>query len=103
MCTRDMMGRETYLSMVLPSRNDNHGGDLLKRMQIFVTALIEQCRRHDIPSELIIVEWNPPEDRPRLAQALRLPNEPAPCAVRIVEVPPELHHRNPNAPALPLY
>ncbi len=98
-----MIGREPYLSIVVPSRNDNHGGDLLKRMQIFVTALLEQCRRHDIPSELIIVEWNPPEDRPRLAQALRWPQEPGPCAVRIIEVPAAIHQRYRNAEGLALY
>ncbi len=94
---------EPYLSIVVPSRNDNHGGDLLKRMQIFVTALLEQCRRHQIPSELIIVEWNPPADRPPLAEALRWPEEPGPCGVRIIEVPAAIHRRYRNADGLPLY
>ena len=35
-------------------------------MQTFVAGWIEQARRYGIPSELIIVEWNPPADRPRL-------------------------------------
>ncbi len=50
----------TDLSLVVTSRNDNHGGDLLKRMQIFVTGWLEQARRHHVNSELISVEWNPP-------------------------------------------
>ena len=94
---------EPYLSIVVPSRNDNHGGDLLKRMQIFTTALLEQCRRHQIPSELIIVEWNPPADRPPLAEALRWPKEPGPCAVRFIEVPAAIHRRYRNADGLALY
>jgi hypothetical protein len=94
---------EPYLSIVVPSRNDNHGGDLLKRMQIFVTALLEQCRRHQIPSELIIVEWNPPADRPPLVEALRWPDEPGPCAVRFIEVPSAIHRRYRHADGLPLY
>ena len=94
---------EPYLSIVVPSRNDNHGGDLLKRMQIFVTALLEQCLRHRIPSELIIVEWNPPADRPPLAEALRWPEEPGPCAVRFIEVPAAIHRRYRNADGLALY
>jgi hypothetical protein len=100
---QDKTPGDPYLSIVVPSRNDNHGGDLLKRMQIFVTALLEQCRRHQIPSELIIVEWNPPADRPPLAEALRWPREPGPCAVRIIEVPPAIHRAFRNADGLALY
>jgi hypothetical protein len=91
-----------YLSIVAASRNDNHGGDLLKRMQIFVTGVLEQCRRHDLSAELILVEWNPPGDRPGLAEALRWP-EPGPCAVRLIEVPAAIHRRFAHADALPLH
>jgi hypothetical protein len=94
---------QPYLSIVVPSRNDNHGGDLLKRMQLFVTGLLEQCRRFQIPAELIIVEWNPPADRPPLKDALQWPEEPGPCAVRIIEVPPEIHRRSKNPDGLLLH
>jgi hypothetical protein len=93
---------EVYLSLVVAARNDDHGGNLLGRMQAFVSGWLEQARRLEIPSELIIVEWNPPPDRPRLAEALRW-GQPGPCAVRIVEVPAELHRRFAHAQALPLY
>jgi hypothetical protein len=94
---------EPYLSLVVTARNDDHGGNLLGRMQAFVNNWLNQARRFAIPSELIIVEWNPPADRPPLAQALRWPAEPGPCAVRIIEVPPELHGRLAHGAALPLY
>lgn len=71
-------------------------------MQIFVDGLLEQCRSLEIPAELILVEWNPPDDRPRLAEALRWP-EPGPCAVRIIEVPGAIHNRYAHPGALPLY
>ena len=51
-----MQESNPYLSFVVASRNDNHGGDLLHRMQLFVTALLEQCKRFNLSSELIIVE-----------------------------------------------
>jgi glycosyltransferase involved in cell wall biosynthesis len=82
-----------YFSFVVPCCNDN-SGDLLNRTQIFVTALLEQCRRHKIPSELIIVDWDTPEDQPTLAKALCVPAEPSPCAVRIIEVPAAIRLRN---------
>ena len=52
-----------YLSVVATARNDDHGGNLLRRMQIFVDAWINQSKRHQLSSELILVEWNPPQDR----------------------------------------
>jgi hypothetical protein len=94
---------DPYLSVVVTARNDDHGGNLLGRMQIFVAGWIEQARRYGIPSELIIVEWNPPEDRPRLIDVLKWPADLGPCDVRFVEVPPELHARYAHGAALPLY
>jgi hypothetical protein len=60
-------------------------------MQIFVTGVLEQAARFGLRSELIIVEWNPPSDRPRLADALQWPPPGGPCSVRIIEIPPALH------------
>jgi hypothetical protein len=94
---------EPYLSLVVTARNDDHGGNLLGRMQAFVNGWIGQARRFQIPSELVVVEWNPPADRPRLAEALRWPADFGPCAVRFVQVPSELHRRFVHAEALPLY
>jgi len=92
-----------YLSLVVTARNDDHGGNLLGRMQAFVNGWIGQARRYRIPSEMIIVEWNPPTDRLRLAEALYWPRDFGSCQVRIIEVPPELHRRFAHAQALPLY
>jgi len=92
-----------YLSVVVAARNDDHGGNLLGRMQVFLDAWINQSKRHNLRSELIIVEWNPPAGRERLAKALRWPGETGPCEVRIIEVPPEVHARYRQAAALPLY
>ena len=94
---------EPYLSLVVTARNDDHGGNLLGRMQTFLNNWLKQARRFGISSEVIIVEWNPPADRPPLAEVLRWPEEPGPCTVRIIEVPAELHRRLPHAAALPLY
>jgi hypothetical protein len=98
-----MAGERPYLSVVVTARNDDHGGNLLGRMQAFVNGWVGQSRRHGLTSELIFVEWNPPEDRPRLVDALRWPKELGPCQVRILQVPPELHRRYAHAEALPLY
>lgn len=92
-----------YLSVVATARNDNHGGNMLRRMQIFVNGLIAQSRRFNLPTELIIVEWNPPSDRPPLSEALTWTVENSFCTVRIIEVPPDLHQQLRYAQALPLF
>jgi hypothetical protein len=92
-----------YLTVVATARNDNHGGDLLHRMQVFVNGLAAQCARFGLPTELILVEWNPPEDRERLARALNWPPDDAVLKVRIVEVAPGLHAKYSHAERLPLF
>jgi hypothetical protein len=94
---------EPYLSLVVTARNDDHGGNLLGRMQAFVNGWVGQANRYQIPSELIIVEWNPPAGRPRLRNVMHWPVDLGPCQVRFIEVPPELHRRFAHAEALPLY
>jgi hypothetical protein len=94
---------DPLLSVVVTSRNDNHGGTLLRRMQTFTNHFIGQCKRHALNAELVIVEWNPPVDRPRLVEALRWPTDLGPCQVRIIEVPSELHRRFEHSSALPLF
>lgn len=98
-----MSWERPYLSIVVAARNDDHGGNLLRRMQIFVNGLIEQCRRFSVPSELIIVEWNPLPGKAPLAEALNWPPENTHCHVRLIEAPPKLHQRYAHWRSLPLY
>jgi hypothetical protein len=92
-----------YLSVVVTSRNDGHGGDLLGRMNIFVGSFVEQCKRYGLSAEIILVEWNPPDDRPRLVEALDLPGAWGAVSARIIEVPHRLHARFKHSAALPLF
>lgn len=94
---------EPYLSLVVATRNDDHGGNLMGRTQIFLDGWLTHALRYNIPSELIFVEWNPPAGRPPLAEALRWPADLGPCTVRFIEVPPELHQRYEHGAGLPLY
>ncbi len=92
-----------YVSFVVTSRNDDPGGALLPRMQMFVDGLVVQCNRHHLDAELIIVEWNPPPDRPRLFEAIRIPADTGSCHIRIVEVPPAVHAQFEGSASLPLF
>ena len=91
------------LSVVAVSRNDDHGGDMLGRMQHFVNGVIAQCCKHELKAELILVEWNPPPSRPALEEVLDWPQEFGPVTVRIVTVPPDVHAQFPHAEKLPLF
>jgi hypothetical protein len=91
-----------YLSVVVATRNDDHGGDPLKRLQAFINTFAAQCRRSSLDAEVIVVEWNPPPDRPRVADLCRVPPD-APFVVRFVEVPAELHQRLRFSSVLPLF
>ena len=94
---------EFYLSIVAASRNDDHGGRLLERMQAFIDGLIAQSMRHALPVELIIVEWNPPEDRPYLSQVLKVPEEKGGSVVRFIRVSKKLHDSLDHSQHLPLF
>ena len=93
---------QPYLSVVVTTRNDNHGGNPLGRFQAFVNCLSAQCRRVGVPTELIVVEWNPPADHPPLREVLKWPGDPL-LEIRIVQVPADLHLTLECADRLPLF
>lgn len=92
-----------YLSIVVASRNDVYGGDFLGRMQRFVKVFFGFLSDYPFEAELIVVEWNPPNDRPSLLEAIRWPNLPQNVGVRLVEVPHEIHRQVPNCDKIALY
>jgi hypothetical protein len=97
-----MAARTPYLSVVVTSRNDGHGGNPLGRFQAFLNCLIAQCDRSGLRAELIVVEWNPPADQPRLRDELDC-HDSSHCEVRFVEVPAALHARLRQSDRLPLF
>jgi hypothetical protein len=92
-----------YLSVVVASRNDDHGGDPLIRTQICINNFARQCEKHRLPAELIIVDWNPVPERPGLAAVLHLPPEATYLQSRVVTVPSALHRRLKYAEQLPFF
>lgn len=91
------------VSIVATTRNDDHGGNMRRRMQLFVDCLDALCERHRVPLELVLVEWNPPADRAPLAEVLTWARGPRWCGVRLVTVPPETHDRLRHSDGLPLF
>lgn len=94
---------QPYLSVVATSRNDDHGGDPLIRTQIFITSFARQCDKYKLPSEIIIVDWNPVPGRPGLAAVLQLPAESTFVRAYVITVPTALHKRLKYSAQLPLF
>jgi hypothetical protein len=91
--TKPASGSTPYLTVVAASRNDDHGGDPLRRTQILINNFARQCEKYRLPAELIFVDWNPVAGRPGLAGVLQLPPEASYCQARVITVPAVLHDR----------
>jgi len=91
------------ISFVVTSRNDNHGGDLTKRMRIFLRGILHQCKVHGLKAEVIFVEWNPPTDRPLLHEVLPTPGPDDTVTVRYIIVPGEIHKQYKRSDVIPLF
>ncbi|MEN2993054.1 MAG: hypothetical protein ABDH91_05830 [Bacteroidia bacterium] len=94
-----------YLSVVCVSRNDNYGEHLIERLNAFLRYLSYFCNKYEIPSELVLVEWNPPPDRKPLREVLKWPSarETKYLPRRIIRVPPEVHEAVKGASNSPFF
>lgn len=79
------------LTCVVAGRNDGHGGHMTERFNIYIDSLYQQAQRFQLPIELIIVEWNPPDWSKPLAEVLRFPTGSEWFKTRIITVLPEIH------------
>jgi hypothetical protein len=87
----------------MASRNDDHGANLLVRTQICLDGLLSQLERFHIDSELIMVDWNPPPNKPPLKDILVWPAGLKYCTIRVITVPSSIHSRYDGAAKLPMH
>lgn len=80
-----------YLSVVAASRNDDHDGTLLHRMKLFLTSLSSQLAGSSVETEIVLVEWNPPNGRPPLSKVLTVKQKNGLPKLRIISVPHHIH------------
>jgi hypothetical protein len=91
------------ISFVFAVRDPEYGGGLLASTQRHLDALIELANRYRLRCEIVIVEWNPRQDRPRFRESLRWPDDLGHVCLRFIEVPVEIHRRLPNADRIPIF
>ncbi|MBN2240374.1 MAG: hypothetical protein JW712_11425 [Dehalococcoidales bacterium] len=94
-----------YISFVIVGRNDNYGGNFLDRLQVYINVLHALAVKYRLPSEIIVVDWNPPHENLHLSEAIRIPERGAAEGVylRFIEVPPEVHRTFLNSEKMMLY
>lgn len=79
------------LTFVKYARNDGYTPDFLDRMQFAANRLASQAEKYGVPIEILVVEWNPPADRPPLSDALLINQSSEFVDVRFIRVPPKEH------------
>jgi len=77
-----------YLSIVMVGRNDDYGVNFMSRVNTFVRNLDRQVQTNPELLELIIVEWNPLSDRPRIKDIIPPVQN---LHIRVITVPQEVH------------
>lgn len=97
------MSKAPLFSFVATSRNDDHGGDVLRRTQSFVRLLAEQAKRHQVRVELVLVDWNPPASRAPLAEVLAWPAGCEWFEARTVTFPQDMHRQLRNSSTMGMF
>ena len=92
-----------YISFVVTSRNDDHGGDMRKRMTIFVNGLIHLCNMYKLHCELLMIDWNSPDPDHLLDKVLPRVTKDDFLTIRYIVVPPEIHNSYDYSERLGLY
>lgn len=91
-------------SFVATSRNDNHGGNMKIKNNYFVNSWINQVNQLKLSAELILIEWNPPEEEPRLKDEIKFKFKLHPGAqIKIITVPKEIHEQYDYSDKINLY
>lgn len=94
--------KNPYLSIVIASRNDEHGGNPLQRTLAAFNGLLTQLEKYYIESELILIDWNPPADKPLLKDVIKWPDKLRYCTIRVITVPASIHLRYEYSDIIPM-
>lgn len=82
-----------YLSIVVAARNDNYGGDFYQRLQNSISWNCQLLEEYRIPSEILIVNYNPLIDAVPLTQSIHIPEGRHHVTIRVITVPTQIHEQ----------
>ncbi|MEM9302226.1 MAG: hypothetical protein AAGE01_08965 [Pseudomonadota bacterium] len=92
-----------HLSIVVVGRNDSYGGDFLHRLRCCIAQLCAQLSVRSTFVELLVVEWNPPPERPSLHTCVQDLVPPQNLSINVLTVPAAVHDRLEGADRSPLF
>jgi hypothetical protein len=95
--------RPPEISVVFGVHNPAYAGNLLGRTQTFLGGLIALANRHGLPTEIVVVEWNPHPRHAPFREGLSWPDALGDVELRFIEVPAEIHDQLPNADRIPIF
>ena len=98
-----------YLSVIMTGRNDNYAEGFVDRFQKSIDMWSYLVAKNSFSEnmEIVIVEWNPPKNKPMLKDVLSLPKN---IDFRVIIIPNDLHislthtkYDAPDADSIPFY
>ncbi len=82
-----------FLSIIVAARNDNYGGDFIDRLQRCLDWNTRFIEANKIPTEFIIVNWNPITENKPLNELISFSQKREYVKYRIINVPSEIHNK----------
>lgn len=104
-----MDNKSKYISIIYTGRNDDYAKGFIHRFNTSLSVLSYLTKKIGLDKdiEIIIVEWNPADNKDKLKKVLLLPKN---IDTRIIEVPKRIHDKipktkydAPNAESIPFY
>lgn len=80
-----------YLSIILTGRNDDYGGDFNARLSRSVHWLRYHIEKNKLPCELVLVNYNPIDDKPSLTEVIDWGKNRQYLQIRMITVPNAIH------------
>ena len=80
-----------YLSIVLTGRNDDYGGDFNSRLSRSLRWLTHHIESSQLPAELVLVNYNPINNKPSLKETIEWDQNRQYLQYRIITIPAEIH------------
>src|SRR5579863_9733970 len=81
-----------YLSLVIPTRNDDYPSNVLAVQNKSLVILQRQLEDAKIESEILVIEYNPDPSHPPLGDSLRV-EQGRYVTIKVLPVDPRYHRR----------
>jgi hypothetical protein len=87
-------------SFIVATRNDNHGGNMIKKNQFFIDRWSYSVKKYNLKCELIIVDWN---SEISLKKKIKFPKLNNNQNIRIITIPNSIHKKFSNSQKIKLH